>query len=97
MRAPTEKALASMGRPRRCSSWKVSRALWPMARITWEHSSTSSPAGVRSVRPTSLPSFSRKSVTWVEKRTSPPRAITCCRMERTTPGSLSVPMWGLAS
>ena len=86
-----------MGSPRRCSSLKVSRALWPMAKITWEHSKISSPWGVRSRSPASLPSFKANPAAWVENRTWPPRAMTCSRMARTTPGSLSVPMWGLAS
>ena len=48
-------------------------------------------------RPVSCPAWDRMPVTLAEKRTSPPRAMISSRMRRTTPGSRSVPMWGLAS
>ena len=97
MRAPTEKGLACRGRPRLSRSWNTSLALWPTARMAWEHSMVSRWPRDSTSRPVSCPAWDRMPVTLAEKRTSPPRAMISSRMRRTTPGSRSVPMWGLAS
>ena len=94
MRKPTEKGLASIATPRRCSIAKVSRALWPSASTTWSARSCSPPASVtpRAACPSSI---SRSTTCW-PKRISPPSASISARIFSTMPTSRKVPMCGLA-
>ena len=63
---------------------KVSRALWPMARINWRQGNPPPAPGSIRTRPESLPSRFSSPVSWVWNRTSPPRASTRRRRFCTT-------------
>ena len=97
MRAPMEKGLRAMRTPRAFSASKVSRALWPMASTTPSAGRVSrAPSAVSRIAAAMRPPSTSSPTSRVSKRTSPPRETIFSRSAFTTPGSRSVPMWGLA-
>ena len=87
-----------MGTPVPSSISKVSRALWPVASTSDEHSCTYSTPPETTRAPLTAPlSSSTSPLSFEPKRTSPPSDIISSRMLFTTRLSTSVPTWGFAS
>ena len=88
------KGFGSMGTPWECRVSKVSRALWPMASTALSQGMLSP---LSSFTPERASPSSKNSVTRLQKRTSPPKAMIFFLRLWTTSSSTSVPTWGLAS